>query len=359
MDKTREKVEKIYSKINAIALKGVEGLVEYKSFIDQCVRNGEYTFLELCLNTKYNINLSTYNTAKKVKDNTFNKIRLLTKPNFTDKLIPVLKKYDVYQVGNEIRSNSKKYIGITSSVALDKYYNEFVGQLPMSIELTNNTIYITFTDANIRTIEILNSDKKTIQNINRIETPFNYTVATNSNWNLQIDDVRENWETNMNVDIKSSYNSFESVINSVKYDYNNKKTNIILNQVSATQSSGSGIIYNKGNGTLRYRTNISTNNGGDYVVKVIMKNSINVNYKVNINIDNLLGYIFEIDKYKSDEYYILQKEIAKILKNKKVFLEVKKVGEQLPVIINIDKRGLTSTMNLINRYDLALLYLTK
>lgn len=117
-DETRKKVNKIYGQINKIALKGKDYSLEYHRLIDQIVDKGDYAYLEMCLSDFYDIEAAKYGSVYNVKTKTWKLVLEQTDSIFINKLRSLYKSKNIYQQGQEIRSDSASYVTFSCSAPL-------------------------------------------------------------------------------------------------------------------------------------------------------------------------------------------------------------------------------------------------
>ena len=105
--------------------------------------------------------------------------------------------------------------------------------------------------------------------------------------------------------------------------------------------------------TYSHTTNISINPGTYLLRTYELANNKVVNYKLSILYNNYLGQIKEIEEYTQDPKYLIEnKELAKLLGEKKSYLEV--IIGTSSTIIDEDDPSLSEDQNLLNRYSIAI-----
>lgn len=110
---TRKKVDRIYGQIVKIAGKGKDYSLEYDRLVDQIVEKGTYSYLELCLSTYYKIDPVSYKNLSELKKSSWKAILRQTDSPLISNLRRLYKQSNVYQVGQEIRSDLPLFIGIS------------------------------------------------------------------------------------------------------------------------------------------------------------------------------------------------------------------------------------------------------
>lgn len=106
-----------------------------------------------------------------------------------------------------------------------------------------------------------------------------------------------------------------------------------------------------------YKTEIPTSHGRQYLIKTnqVSPSFVAYNYKVDIVKTRIIGSIFEIEEYTQDTKYLIQnKQYARLIGERKTYLEVKKIGITQSYIIDYDNPTFTEEQNLLKRYEFAL-----
>jgi len=105
-----------------------------------------------------------------------------------------------------------------------------------------------------------------------------------------------------------------------------------------------------------YKTEIPTSHGRQYLIKTTQVDPFVIyNYKVDIVKTPFIGSIYEIEEYSQDVKYLIQnKQYARLIGERKTYLEVKKVGVTQSHIIDYDNSTFTEEQNLLKRYELAI-----
>lgn len=124
---------------------------------------------------------------------------------------------------------------------------------------------------------------------------------------------------------------------------NNLPTNIeILQNINVgTQSSIS--------------TQIPVTHSGEYLIKTYERSSfLELNYKLDIIKDNIIGQIMEIDTYTANaKYYLQNQQYARIIGEVIYYLEVTDLNG-VTTLIDSDDEYLSFDQNLLNRYNIAI-----
>jgi hypothetical protein len=99
------RLEKVYAKVDSIAKKGKEGMIEYRGYIDQLIDDGQYYIVENLLERKYKIDSSKYTTVEIKSDVVYNLIRLQTTSRFQEELKKLYDDNNIYAMGINILSS--------------------------------------------------------------------------------------------------------------------------------------------------------------------------------------------------------------------------------------------------------------
>ena len=67
-NEVRIKVNKIFTKIDKIARSGRDYQIDYKSYIDELVKKGDYESFQLCIETYYDIDPRSYKSVNELKN---------------------------------------------------------------------------------------------------------------------------------------------------------------------------------------------------------------------------------------------------------------------------------------------------
>lgn len=95
-----------------------------------------------------------------------------------------------------------------------------------------------------------------------------------------------------------------------------------------------------------------------YDVKNVYQISNNIYTTGTSSMSVLLGQINEIDIYPEDAKYLIEnKNYAKLMDSRKIYLEVYKVGSLTASMVTTDDQSLSYDQNLLNRYTISIDYL--
>lgn len=140
MDSNRKRIDKIYSQIDKIALKGKDNFLEYYQYVDDSVVKSDYDNLLQCLYYNYSIDIEKLHTVEDVKKKTWNKIRLLTNLTLAKKIKKLYDNKKVYQTSFDIWSDDPNYIIINLSNPLSMTYSVVGTSSRISITRSNSDI---------------------------------------------------------------------------------------------------------------------------------------------------------------------------------------------------------------------------
>lgn len=97
-----KKLNKIYKRIDNIASKGKDNIIEYYKLVDEFIEKGYYEDFLQCLYYYYNIETKIYTTSYDVKHKTWNSILFNTNTSLSKKINKLYKSENVYQIGYDI-----------------------------------------------------------------------------------------------------------------------------------------------------------------------------------------------------------------------------------------------------------------
>ena len=294
MSPDKKKIQKIFNQIDKLAVKGKEQIHEYNKLIDDLISKGDYNYFELTLFYSYKIDIADYKSIADVKKKTWEEVLFQTNTSVSKKIKKVLDTKGVYQMSFNIYSDSINNLNVTIGSPLSSTYSTTNSSQVLSLSKVNNNIYLDTNDDNVYNVEIYYSK----------------------------------WEGNTPID------------NTIKF----------LKNISPTQSN------------ITYPTEIPTTQGEAYLIKTQMRSHTPIsfyelNYKVQVDRNYLLGSIVEIDQLSDDsKYYLQNKQFAKVIGTRVTYLEVTKLGGQ-SIVVDIEDTQATEETNLVNRYKVAVDYL--
>lgn len=304
---TRKKLEKIYTRIDKLATKGKEYIYEYYKLVDEFIDSGDYSNFEQAMFYFYDIDITKWSNVQDVKKNTWSEILFQTNSSVQKKLKKLFDTKGVYQMGLDFYSDSLDTIQISTSQPLSFTYS--VNSTPVSqtlfIQRNGGKIYLGTDNPDVFKMEIYRA-QWTAPNQN---TPVGTPIT----------------------------NSLEFI------------------QTIGTQSENIVVGGNK-----LYRTEIATTHGRDYLLKTYLRESlVNIlNYKIVIQKNTYLGKISEIDTFTQDvNYYIQNKQYAKVIGARKTYLQVDKIGATQSLVVDVENLAQSEEQNLVNRYKIAIDYL--
>lgn len=383
MDKVyRRKLEKIFNRVGLIASKGKDNYQEYFNLIDELIDGGNYgAFIEV-LDIFYDIDVIGEIDVNIVKTNTWKEILFQTKTPFLQKLSLLYKQRGVYQQYNNIYldkplifpqisnkySATFSYTSLNASVDFDRIDDNFV----MTI-LDDSIEYVQIDKANWTNskptderlideyIISYSSVSYTDIDITSLNIGSFVTFSTNADKSFSNNQIikaaRRGYQSG------STYSRYEEIIGEINlYD----KTRGLL-VISVDSFTWSGPNYEKGLWSIEYLsgpknpkfvTNIPVTHGDQYKITTINTDGTKWYYKLNLESDSFLGTIDELDTYnQSLDYFVQNKEFAKILGQRKVYLVVNRHGSTQSYGISYENPAFSPDQNLLRRYKLAVNYL--
>jgi hypothetical protein len=164
----RKKIDKIYNKINSIAVKGKDNIFEYYKYVDELIDKGEYGYFEQVIFYYYNIDIVNDIDVSEVKKKTWKPILFNTNSSFSSKIKKMYDNKNVYQQSYNI------YTTGTQSQSI------LLGQVK---ELDTNSIqFVKYTEN--KTFDKLMSTRKTFLEV--IKNGIT-TIVTNDNASISED----------------------------------------------------------------------------------------------------------------------------------------------------------------------------
>lgn len=300
----QKKLDKIYKKIDNIALKGKENFMEYYKYIEELVEKGDYDPFVQCLYYFYKIDVSDVKYLDDVKKTTWDKVLFQTDASFLKRLKFLYDQKKVYQTSYNIFSSDNSYVNITLSQPLSSTYSSTGFTQSLSVSESENMAYITLLTPEVKKIDLYESTWVNGEPTSN-KLMGNYTIGTSS-----------------------GQFPFEDPIN----------------------------------------TDISVLLQKEYLIKTeerISNTSVKFsNYKLQITKSNYLGKIIENEVFTPDaKYYIQNKQYARVVGARKTYLEVYKVDGTTPTgfatasIYAYDDLTKSEEQNLLIRYTQAIDYL--
>lgn len=154
MNSDRKKINKIYSQIDKIALKGKDNYLEYCQYIDDSIEKSDYDNLLQCLYYNYYIDIEKLITVDDVKKKTWNQIRILTNLTLPKKIKKLYDSKNVYQTSFDIWSQDPKYFIIELSNPLSVTYSSASASTGIDVTRNNSTLNIDILNPKIYEIVI-------------------------------------------------------------------------------------------------------------------------------------------------------------------------------------------------------------
>lgn len=181
MDKLyRKKLEKIFNKVDKIASKGKDQVIEYYRYIDELINKGDYGAFEQMLYYFYEIDITQFQNVEDVKKGTWNEITFQTTTPFLKKLSRLYKQRGVYQDSYNIYTTDLSAASIGLSDPLSITYST-TGLTPsIALQKDGDVINMDIYESDIYSVQIFRStwedgestDNEIIQNINVTQSSY-------------------------------------------------------------------------------------------------------------------------------------------------------------------------------------------
>jgi len=154
MNPIEKKINKIYSQIDKIAIKGKDNYLEYCQYIDDSIAKSDYDNILQCLYYHYNIDIEKLHTLEDVKKKTWNQVRILTNLTLAKKIKKLYDSKKVYQTSFDMWSQDPKYFIIGLSSPLSTTYSSASASTGINITRINSTLSIDILNPKIYEIQI-------------------------------------------------------------------------------------------------------------------------------------------------------------------------------------------------------------
>ena len=117
----RQEVEKIYKKVESLAQRGEDSIMDFRDYVDEIISYGQYAIFDDVMYTKYNLNIKKYNSVEELKKNLFKEIRFQTKSKLQKNLNNLYKTKKVFTNGIYFYdSDTNKYLGDIREIEIPK-----------------------------------------------------------------------------------------------------------------------------------------------------------------------------------------------------------------------------------------------
>jgi len=293
-----KQIQRIYKKIDKLAVKGKDSQFEYFALVDEFIDRGDFDNFRQTLYYRYDIDTTTYfENIPRLKSKTWKAILFNTNSPIQSKIKKLFDSRKVYQQGYDIWSDAITTLSFSMSSPLSSNYSITSSTQSIVPSRIGDKVYFTINDPKIYSMEIIKCEWVFI---NGHEQPLGKSIEM-----------------------------FQSI------------------NTLATQST--------------YQTEISVNNGRQYLVKSYSQNEnidfTKLNYKLIITKNSFLGQIKEYDIYQQNPSYFSEDAgLAKFKGLKKTFLEVTKPSATMSLYVTYDSNQ-KEDLNLVKRYEIALNYL--
>jgi hypothetical protein len=107
----RKKVEKVYRKIDTLALVGYDNKIEYFNYIDELINNGNYSYLEEALLYYYNYDIHDKRSVNSYKDESWDVICSKTTTNHLIQIANLYKSKSIYQISYGVYDINNQFLG--------------------------------------------------------------------------------------------------------------------------------------------------------------------------------------------------------------------------------------------------------
>jgi hypothetical protein len=108
----RKEIEKIYKKIDSLAQRGEDSIMDFRDYVNELIDYGQYSIFDDVMYTKYNIDIKKYKSIEELKKNLFKEIRFQSKSKFQKNLNNLYKTKKVFTNGYHFYdSDTNKYLG--------------------------------------------------------------------------------------------------------------------------------------------------------------------------------------------------------------------------------------------------------
>lgn len=124
MNDERKIVEKIYKRIDKIAIKGNDYYIDYYKLIDDIINNGKYYYFEIVLYYYYNIDSKIYLSTEELKKKTWKTILFNTNSKISRNIKKILDDNNLYQIGYEICNNEPVGCTVGTIIESQTLYNK-------------------------------------------------------------------------------------------------------------------------------------------------------------------------------------------------------------------------------------------
>ena len=289
----RKKLERVFVKIDKLAIYGKEKTQDYYLLIDDFVNKGTYQDFELCLFYYYFIDISGIKSTDEVKKKTWPEIIMQTQTPFLKKLSKLYKQKNVYQQSFDIFSTDASTVQLTLSSPLSQTYSVIATSSTINFTRQNEFINLNIIDNTTNRVTIYKSDWKMIKGV----------------------DTPQSLEYLQKFEVSASFSQYLTDIPTT-----HNETYFITTQKRGTTSSS---FYE-------------------------------FNYKLTLEKNTFLGQIREIENIDTTNFYVKDVNLQKKNKNVITSLQVDKVGSTSSIILADYSPDLTYDNNLLNNYTQAL-----
>ena len=374
------KLEKIFNKVGQIASKGRDNKIEYTKYIDELIEKGDFVSFQEMLLIFYQIDTIDTGDVSDIKSKTWNEICFQTKSTFLQKLSKLYKQKKVYQQSFNIYSESNNIVQLSLSNRLTSTFSA-TGLTPsINFEKRGELVDLKVYESDITSVqiqkaiwELAESGNEEPTNIKFFEdfqisyfansfTTFNPSQLTiGDKFTMSVTTTKQ-YIPGQLISVTWSGNYIEGNVES--YDYVSGNTVMTVTDSSGSSTYSLWIVdYLSGTKSVSFQTSVPTTQGATYLVTTTQKNPITFDfkkyyYKLSLEINPLLGQIYEVDVYDPNSSYLVQnKQYARLTGERKAYIQAQKIGVTYSVVFDVENPALSDDTNLLSRYTQAINYL--
>ena len=174
---TKQRLEKIYKKVDTLAKKGKENVFEYYKYIDELISNSQYGDYTQMLSYYYSIDVIDYIDVSVVKTKTWKPILFQTNSSFTTNLKKLYDTNNVYQISFNIYSQLPS---MDISSPLSSTYSETSSSQIITPTILGGFVNLSLNDTSIYKLDIFNAEWEEINGVNT-PTTLSYIQSINTN----------------------------------------------------------------------------------------------------------------------------------------------------------------------------------
>lgn len=154
----RLEINKILSRLQAIARQGTAGYRDYDSYINELINKGKLNYLQQCAEIYFDVDHTKLTNLGFLKNVLWDKLLADTKLSFLSKLQKLLSDQGVYQIGTELRDARNANFNFELSPTLDESLQVIATASKVDFAHSDGTIRVNLLDPNISNIVISRVD---------------------------------------------------------------------------------------------------------------------------------------------------------------------------------------------------------